>query len=160
MESSVGRIEARLKELGITLPSPAAPVANYVPFVRDGHLVTISGQLCLGLDGKLAPEHVGRLGGDVTPEAAKAAARLSAINVIAQLRAAIGDLDRVRRCIRLGGFIASDPDFTGQAPIMNGASDLMVEVFGDAGRHARSTIGVAALPLGASVEVEALFAVE
>ncbi|TDR94394.1 RidA family protein [Enterovirga rhinocerotis] len=156
----MGRIEARLTELGITLPSPAAPVANYVAFVRDGDLVTISGQLCLGADGKLAPEHVGRLGDGVSPDAAKAAARLCAINVIAQLRAAIGDLDRVRRCVRLGGFIASNPDFTGQAPIMNGASDLMVEVFGDAGRHARSTIGVAALPLGAAVEVEALFAVE
>ncbi|HMO28251.1 RidA family protein [Enterovirga sp.] len=156
----MGRIEARLKELGITLPSPAAPVANYVPFVSMGGLVTISGQLCLGRDGKIAPEHTGTLGAGVSPDAAKAAARLCAINLLAQLKAAAGDLDHVRRCIRLGGFIASSPDFTGQAPIMNGASDLMVEVFGDAGRHARSTIGVAALPLGACVEVEGLFALE
>lgn len=156
----VGRIEARLQELGITLPSPAAPVANYVPFVELDGLVTISGQICLSPDGKIAPQHSGIVGSTVSPELAKAAARLCAINLLAQLKAAAGDLGRVRRCIRLGGFIASTPDFTGQAAIMNGASDLMVEVFGDAGRHARSTIGVAALPLGACVEVEGLFALE
>ena len=156
----VGRIETRLQELGIALPSPAAPVANYVAFVSHGGLVTISGQLCLGPDGKLAPEHVGTLGAGIEPDVAKAAAKLCAINLIAQLRAAVGDLDKVVRCIRLGGFIASTGSFTGQAGVMNGASDLMVEVFGDAGRHARSTIGVAALPLGACVEVEGLFAFE
>lgn len=155
----MGKIESRLKELGITLPSPAAPVANYVPFVRSGNLVTISGQLCLGLDGKLDPRHLGRVGADVSPETAKEAARLCAINLLAQLRAAIGDLDKVTRCVRLGGFIASPPDFTGQAGVMNGASDLIVEALGDVGRHARSTIGVAALPLGAAVEVEGLFEV-
>ena len=155
-----GQIEAKLQELGISLPQPAAPVANYVPFVVAGGLVTISGQLCLGPDGKLGSAHVGRVSMDVTVEEAKVAARLCAINVIAQLKAAIGDLDRVSRCIRLGGFIASPPEFTGHAGVMNGASDLMVEVFGAKGRHARSTIGVIGLPLGASVEVEALFAVE
>ena len=155
-----GQVEAALKQLGITLPQPAAPVANYVPYVVAGRLVTISGQLCLGPDGKIGPEHVGRVTMDVTVEAAKDAARLSAINVIAQLKAAIGDLDRVTRCVRLGGFIASPPEFTGHAGVMNGASDLMVEVFGDKGRHARSTIGVAGLPLGASVEIEAMFEVE
>lgn len=155
----MGRIEARLKELGITLPSPAAPVANYVPSILSGSLLTISGQICLGPDGTIAPEHLGRVGAEVTPETAKAAARLCAVNVLAQARAAIGDLDGVRRCVRLGGFITSAPDFTGQAAVMNGASDLMVEVLGEAGRHARSTIGVAGLPLGASVEVEALFEV-
>jgi enamine deaminase RidA (YjgF/YER057c/UK114 family) len=155
-----GQIEAVLTELGIELPRPAAPVANYVPWVISGALVTISGQLCFGADGKLAPEHVGRVGLDVSPEIAKAAARLCAINVIAQLRAAVGDLDRVTRCVRLGGFIASPPEFTSHAQVMNGASDLMVSVFGDKGRHARSTIGVAGLPLGAAVEVEALFEVE
>ena len=155
-----GQIEATLEGLGITLPQPAAPVANYVPYVVSGRLVTISGQLPLGADGSLGSEHVGPVSIDVTAEAAKEAARLSAINVIAQLKAAIGDLDRVVRCVRLGGFIASPPDFTGHAGVMNGASDLMVEVFGDKGRHARSTIGVAGLPLGASVEVEALFEVE
>ena len=155
-----GQIETKLQALGITLPSPAAPVANYVAFVVAGGLVTISGQLCLGPDGKIGSEHVGRVTMDVTVEAAKDAARLCAINVIAQLKAAIGDLDRVSRCVRLGGFVASPPDFTGHAGVMNGASDLMVEVFGDKGRHARSTIGVAGLPLGALVEVEALFEVE
>ena len=155
-----GQIESKLQSLGIKLPQAAAPVANYVPFVLSGRLLVVSGQLCLGSDGKLAPEHVGRVTMDVTADAAKDAARLCAINVIAQVRAAIGDLDRVVRCVRLGGFIASPPDFTGHAGVMNGASDLMVEVFGDKGRHARSTIGVSGLPLGASVEVEGMFEVE
>lgn len=156
----MSKVEATLAELGIELPKPAAPVANYVPYVQSGNLVTISGQICLGPDGKIGATHLGRVGADVTPEDAKEGARLCAINVIAQLRAAIGNLDRVRRCVRLGGFIASTPEFTGQAGIMNGASDLMVQAFGDKGRHARSTIGVTALPLGAAVEVEALFEVE
>lgn len=156
----MGRTEDRLKALGITLPEPAAPVANYVPFVRSGAQVTISGQVCFGPDGKLAPAHTGRVGDEVTPEVAKEAARLCAINVLAQLKAAIGDLDRVLRCVRLGGFITSAPAFTGHAGVMNGASDLMVEVLGERGRHARTTIGVAGLPLGCAVEVEALFEVE
>ena len=155
----MGQVEARLKELGITLPSPAVPVANYVAYVRSGSLLTISGQICLGPDGKIAPEYLGRVGAEVSVETAKAAARLCAVNVLAQAKAALGELDGIRRCVRLGGFITSAPDFTGQAAVMNGASDLMVEVLGDAGRHARSTIGVAGLPLGASVEVEALFEV-
>ncbi len=152
-------IDAKLHELGITLPTPVGAVANYVPFVRSGNLVTISGQLCFGLDGQLAAEHKGHVGADVTEAAAKEAARLAAINLVAQLKAAIGDLDRVVRCVRLGGFISSAPDFTGQAAAMNGASDLIVAIFGEKGRHARSTIGVAALPLGAAVEVEGLFEV-
>jgi enamine deaminase RidA (YjgF/YER057c/UK114 family) len=153
-------IDAKLAELGITLPSPASPVANYVPVVRSGNLVVISGQICFGADGKLAEEHKGRVGAEVAPEIAIEAARLAAINVIAQLKAAIGDLDKAVRCVRLGGFISSTPEFTGQAGVMNGASDLMVAVFGDKGRHARSTIGVTALPMGAAVEVEAMFEVE
>ena len=155
-----GKVDATLKELGIELPQPAAPVANYVPYVVSGGLVTISGQLPLGLDGKLGSAHTGRVGTDVTPEAAKEAARLCAINVVAQLRAALGDLDRVKRCVRLGGFISSAAEFTAHAQVMNGASDLMVAVFADKGRHARSTIGVAGLPLGAAVEVEGLFEIE
>lgn len=155
----MGSIDARLAELGIALPQAAAPVANYVAFVRSGNLVTISGQICFGPDGKLGAAHVGTVGADVAPEVAKEAARLCAINVLAQLKAAIGDLDRTVRCVRLGGFITSAPGFTGQAAVMNGASDLMVEVFGERGRHARSTIGVAGLPMGAAVEVEALFEV-
>lgn len=155
-----GKVDATLKELGIELPQPAAPVANYVPYVVSGGLVTISGQLPLGRDGKLGSAHTGRVGTDVTPEAAKEAARLCAINLVAQLRAAIGDLDRVKRCVRLGGFISSPAEFTAHAQVMNGASDLMVAIFADKGRHARSTIGVAGLPLGAAVEVEGLFEIE
>ena len=153
-------VETTLQKLGITLPTPAAPVANYVPFVRTGNLVVISGQLCLGSDGKMAEAHTGKLGAEVSPEAGKEAARLCAINLLAQLRAAVGDLDRVTRCVRLGGFINATPTFAQLAPVMNGASDLMVAVFGDKGRHARSTIGVAELPLDAAVEVEGMFEVQ
>ena len=152
-------VDARLQELGITLPSPAAPVANYVPFVRTGNLVVISGQLCLGLDGKIADAHKGKLGAEVSLERGQEAAFLCAINVLAQLRAAVGDLDAVERCVRLGGFINAVPTFAQLAPVMNGASDLMVAVLGDKGRHARSTIGVAELPLDAAVEVEGMFEV-
>ena len=152
-------IEDRLQALGITLPTPAAPVANYVAAVLHGPLLTISGQLALGPDGTLAEAHRGKVGEAVPPEAAAEAARLCAINLLAQARAALGDLDRIERCIRLGGFVNTAPGFSLIAPIMNGASDLMVAVLGDAGRHARSTIGVAAVPLDSAVEVEALFAV-
>ena len=150
-------IADRLKTLGITLPTPVPPVANYVPFVITGNQLVVSGQICAGLDGKIAERHLGKLGGAVSPEAGKEAARFAAINVVAQVKAALGDLDRVTRCLRLGGFINSAPDFTPLPQVMNGASDLMVEVFGDKGRHARSTIGVANLPLDCAVEVEALF---
>ena len=152
-------IEARLSDLGITLPQAAAPVANYVAYVLGGGTLVISGQLALGADGKLDAAHRGKLGADVSGEAGRAAARNCAINVLAQAKAALGDLDRIERCIRLGGFINAAPDFIDLALIMNGASDLMVDVLGDRGRHARSTIGVASLPLGCAVEVEALFAV-
>jgi enamine deaminase RidA (YjgF/YER057c/UK114 family) len=156
----VSTVESTLKTMGIVLPSPAAPVANYVPFVRTGNLVIISGQLCLGTDGKLADAHKGKLGAEVSMEAGQEAARLCAVNLLAQLRAAIGDLDRVVRCVRLGGFINAIPTFAQLAPVMNGASDLMVAALGDKGRHARSTIGVAELPLDASVEVEGMFEVQ
>lgn len=149
--------EARLNELGVTLPSPAAPIANYVPFVTTGNLLLISGQICFGPDGKLAPEHKGKLGGTVSAETGGQAARLCAINVLAQAKAALGDLDRITRCVRLGGFINAMPDYAALPAIMNGASDLMVEVLGEKGRHARSTIGVAELPADAAVEVEAMF---
>ena len=155
----MGTIEARLAELGITLPRAAAPVANYVAFVLEHDTLVISGQLALGLDGKLDAAHKGKLGADVPGEAGKAAARHCAINVLAQAKAALGDLDRIGRCLRLGGFINAAPDFIDLALIMNGASDLMVEVLGDKGKHARSTIGVASLPLGCAVEVEALFTI-
>ena len=150
-----GKIDAKLAELGITLPSPTAPIANYVPYVVAGDLVVVSGQLPL-LDGKVA--YTGKLGASVSVEQGQAAARQCFINVLLQLRAACGgDLDRVRRVVRLGGFIACPPDFTQHATVMNGASDLAVAVFGDAGRHARTTIGVPCLPIDAAVEVEGLF---
>ena len=150
----------RLRDLGLELPRPAAPIANYVPFVVSDTMLIISGQLCLGPGGVLAPEHRGRLGADVTPEAGHGAARLCALHVLAQAAIAISGLERIRRLIRLGGFIAATPDFTALPAVMNGASDLMVAVLGEAGRHARTTIGVAALPLGAAVEVEAWFEID
>lgn len=149
-----GRIDQRLAELGITLPTPAAPIANYVPFVVTGNLVVISGQIPL-VDGKVA--FTGKVSEDITPERAKEAARACFVNLLAQLKAATGDLDRVKRVVRLGGFIAAPAAFTGHAGVMNGASDLAVEVFGDAGRHARTTIGVPSLPADAAVEVEGMF---
>lgn len=150
-----GRIAAKLAELGITLPTPATPVANYVPFVRTGDLVVISGQLPMQ-DGRLAL--TGKVGDTVTVEQGAAAARLAVINLIAQLKVACGgDLDRVQQVVRLGGFIAAPASFTQHAAVMNGASDVAVAVFGDAGRHARSTIGVPSLPLDAAVEVEGMF---
>ncbi|MGV6874883.1 RidA family protein [Pseudochelatococcus sp. B33] len=152
-------IDTRLAELGITLPTPATPVANYVSFVQSGSLLVISGQLPLGADGAIADQHKGKVGGEVSPEAAADAARLAAINVLAQAQAAVGDLSRIVRVVRLGGFINVAPGFTAVAPVMNGASDLVVAVLGDAGRHARSTVGVAELPLGAAVEVEAIIEV-
>lgn len=155
----MSKVEERLSAMGITLPTPAAPVANYVSFVRTGNLVVISGQICLGADGKIADAHKGKLGAEVSDEAGRDAARLCAINVLAQLKAAIGDLDKVVRCVRLGGFINATPTYGSVPQVMNGASDLMVEALGDAGRHARSTIGVAQLPIDAAVEVEAMFEV-
>jgi len=152
-----GTVEAKLRHLGITLPEPKAPMANYVPFVRSGALLTVSGQVCFGADGKLVAK--GQLGGGVSIEDGQKAARACAINLLAQVKAAIGDLDKVSRVIRLGGFINSAPGFTEGPKVMNGASDLMVEAFGDKGRHARSTVGVAALPADAAVEVEGLFEV-
>lgn len=147
--------ETRLSDLGLALPAPMAPVANYVPYAVTGNLVFVSGQLP-ARDGRIA--YVGTLGETVTPEQGVEAARLCLLNVLAQVKAACeGELGRVRRVVRLGGFIAAASSFTGHAVVMNGASDLAVAVFGEAGRHARSTIGVPSLPGGAAVEVEGLF---
>ncbi|VFU10882.1 RidA family protein [Methylocella tundrae] len=153
----MSKTEAKLKALGVSLPSPVAPVANYVPFVISGRLLVISGQLPFGMDGKIDPAHIGKIGANVTVEAGQAAARACVINVLAQARVALGDLDKITRCIRLGGFINAAPGFFNLPPVMNGASDLIVEVLGDPGRHARSTVGVAELPLQSAVEVEAMF---
>jgi len=153
----MSQVVERLAALGIVLPKPAAPVANYVGAQRSGALLFVSGQLPLGADGKLAPEHVGKLGHGSTVEVAAAAAQRSAINVLAQAQAAVGDLDRIVQVVRLGGFFAVDGRFDPLPQAMNGASDLMAAAFGERGRHARTTVGVAFLPLGAIVEVEALF---
>jgi len=152
-----GTVEKKLADLGITLPTPAAPVANYVPFVRTGNFMVVSGQLCFDAEGKLIA--TGQLGGGVSVENGQKAARACAINLLAQLKAALGDLDKIARVVRLGGYINSAPGFADGPKVMNGASDLMVAAFGDKGRHARTTIGVAALPLDAAVEVEASFEV-
>jgi enamine deaminase RidA (YjgF/YER057c/UK114 family) len=147
----------RLTALGLSLPKPAAPVANYVGAVKAGTLVVVSGQLPLGPDGKLAPAHIGKLKPGSPIDDAKAAARLAAINVLAQVQAVVGDLDKVTRVIRLGGFFSVEGGHEALPAAMNGASDLIAEAFGDKGRHARTTVGVAHLPLNAIAEVEALF---
>lgn len=154
MAKDIGR---RLAELGLELPDIAPAIANYVPVVRAGNLLFVSGQLPMR-EGNLA--YAGRVGETLGPEEGQAAARLCAVNLLAQVRAALdGDLDRVERVVRIGGFVASAPDFTGQPQVVNGASDLLVEVFGEAGRHARAAVGVNVLPLGAAVEIEAVVAV-
>ena len=152
-----GRIDARLAELGLTLPSAMPPMADYVPSVRSGTLVVVSGQVP-AQDGKIMV--TGLIGTDVTVEQGQDAAKLCFLNVLTHLRAACdGDLDRVTRVVRLGGFVSAPAGFTQHAQVMNGASDLAVAVFGDAGRHARSTIGVSGLPGNAAVEVEGMFEV-
>ncbi len=153
-----GTIEKKLAALGIALPSPRSPIANYVPFVLSGKLLTVSGQICFGADGKMVA--AGQLGGGVSVEDGQKAARACAINLLAQVKAALGDLDKVARVVRLGGFINSAPGFTDGPQVMNGASDLMVEVFGDKGRHARTTVGVSALPADAAIEVDGIFEVD
>ncbi len=152
-----GTVEQKLASQGITLPEPTSPVANYVPFVRSGNLLFVSGQVCFNAEGKLIAK--GKLGAGVTIEQGTAAARGCAINLLAQIKAALGDLDKVVRVVRLGGFINSAPDFFDGPKVLNGASDLMVEAFGDKGRHARTTVGVASLPADAAVEVEGVFEV-
>ncbi|MBV9862967.1 MAG: RidA family protein [Alphaproteobacteria bacterium] len=150
-----GSIEARLGELGIELPRPSAPIANYVPFAVSGKLVFIAGQICQWNGER---RFVGKLGGEVGIADGQQAARLCGLNILAHLRvAAGGNLDRVRRCLRLGGFVNCTADFTDMPQVVNGASDLMVEVFGDAGRHARAAVGSSSLPGGVAVEVEATF---
>ena len=145
--------EERLQELGVSLPAPAVPVAAYVPCVRTGSLVYVSGQVPV-LDGK--PSHLGHLGDNVDLEDGRAAARTCAVNVIAALKAELGQLSQVRRIVKVTGFVACTPEFTDAPKVINAASELFGEAFGDAGRHARAAVGVAALPLGVPVEVEAI----
>ncbi|MDJ0936361.1 MAG: RidA family protein [Kiloniellales bacterium] len=150
-----GAIDARLQELGIELPEAAAPAANYVPYVVSGNHVFVAGQITI-YNGEI--QYVGKLGRDYGVEEGEAAARLCALNIIAQVKAACGgDLDRVVRCVRLGGFVNSTADFTDQPEVINGASNLMVEVFGDKGKHSRAAVSAASLPRGVAVEVDAVF---
>ena len=150
-----GKIEKRLAELDIALPCPPAPVASYVPWVVTGNLVFVSGQVTLAADGL---KYVGVVGKDLSLEDGKAAARLCGINVLAQLKAAAGgDLDRVRRCVRLGVFVNAVSGFAHHPEVANGASDLIQDVFGEAGRHARAAVGAGSLPRNVAVEVEAVF---
>lgn len=145
--------DARIAQLGITLPDAPAPAANYVPYVQSGNLLFVSGQISAGPEGLIR----GRLGEDMDAAAGAAAARACGLALIAQARAALGSLDRIARVVKLTGFVNSTPDFTDQPEVVNGCSDLMVEVFGESGRHARAAVSAAALPRGVAVEVEAIF---
>ena len=149
--------EEKLRSMGLELQMPTPPTAMYVPAVKVGNLLFVSGQVCFDPHGKLIAK--GKLGAGVSVEQGNAAARGCAINLLAQIKAALGDLDKVVRVVRLGGFVNSAPDFLEGPKVLNGASDLMVAAFGDKGRHARTTVGVAALPADAAVEVEGIFEV-
>ncbi len=148
-----GKVEARLASLGLTLPQAPNPVANYVPSYLAGNFLFISGQISKGPDGSVIK---GRLGAELSLEQGQAAARASALAILAQTKAAIGDLDRIAQVVKLTGFVAATADFVDHPQVLNGASDLMVEVLGDNGRHTRAAVGVASLPLGCAVEVDAI----
>lgn len=149
-----GKIDARLAELGLTLPEPAAPVANYVPYVVTGNLVFISGQVSMLGDRRIT----GKVGTDISVEEGQEAARACALSILAHLKAACGgDLDRVVRCVKLGGFVNCTGEFGDMPKVINGASDLMVQIFGDAGRHARFAVGAPGLPFNFAVEIDAVF---
>jgi enamine deaminase RidA (YjgF/YER057c/UK114 family) len=152
-------IEERLIQNGITLPTPPSPVANYIPAKLVGKLLFISGQLCLD-NGTLRESHIGKIGQNISIDEAVTAAKLCGINVLAQAKSILGDLNRIKSCVKLGGYINVAEGFTALPPIMNGASDLIVSILGEAGKHTRTTVGVAELPMGAAVEVEAIFEVE
>lgn len=157
LEAMTARIDEHLADLGIVLPKVATPEGSYVPYVVTSGLVFVSGQITV-LDGEI--KYRGRVGADLSVEAGYAAARLCGLNLLAQVRAACGDeLDRVRRVVKLGGFVRCDPDFTDHPKVINGASDLMMEVFGETGRHARFAVGAPSLPLGVAVEVDGIFEV-
>lgn len=145
--------EARLEEMGITLPEPMAAVANYAPFVISGDQLFVSGQVSVGEDGLVK----GRLGENMSLEEGQAAARLCGLNLLAQCKAALGDLSRIKRVVKLGGFVNAHPDFVQIPHVINGCSDLMVDVFGETGRHARSAVASPVLPLGVAVEVDGIF---
>ena len=149
-------IETRLAELGLTLPDAPAPAANYVPYVRSGNLLHVSGQISQNADGLIK----GKIGAELSVEEGAAAAQRCALSLLAQVKAACdGDLGRLKRVVKLTGFVNSTPDFTDQPKVINGASDLMVELLGDIGRHARSAVSAGALPLGVAVEIDGVFEV-
>lgn len=150
-------VNARLEALGLALPAAPAPVANYVPYLVAGDLLFISGQISKAPDGSLV---TGRLGADITVAQGQAAARYCALNILAQANAALGNLDRIAQVVRLTGYVASTADAVDQPAVVNGASDLMVEVLGDAGRHTRAAVGVAALPAGCAVEIDAIIRIK
>jgi enamine deaminase RidA (YjgF/YER057c/UK114 family) len=152
-----GKVEARLQSLGIVLPAAPNPVANYVPSCLAGNVLFISGQISRAADGTVTK---GRLGTDLTVEQGRAAARLSALNVLAQVKAAVGELDRIVQLVKLTGFVSAAPEFADHPQVVNGASDLMVEVLGDKGRHTRAAVGVSSLPMGCAVEVDAILLIE
>jgi enamine deaminase RidA (YjgF/YER057c/UK114 family) len=156
----MSQVAKRLEELGVKLPQAAAPVANYVPSTRAGSLLFVSGQLPFGPDGRIAQAHIGKLGPESTTAIASEAARLCAINLLAQAQAAVGGLDRISRVVRLGGFFNVEASFDPLSQAMNGASDLVAAAFGERGRHARTAVGVAHLPFNALVEIEGTFEVE
>lgn len=151
-------VTERLQGMGIKLPAPAVPVASYVPYVITGNTLFISGQLPMNADGQMIKGHLGK---EVNLEEGAEAARLCAINILAQAKAALGgDLERITRCVKLGGFVACLPEFTDHPKVINGASDLIVGALAEAGKHARFAVGVASLPLGAAVEVDAVFEIK
>jgi len=151
-----GQVEARLQEKGIIIPTPGPVAGSYVPTAQSGSLLFVSGQVPLGANGL---EYQGKLGAEISIEEGQAAARLCALNVLAQVKAALGDLDRVAACVKIGGFVNATPDFHEHPRVINGASDLMAEVFGEAGKHARFAVGAPSLPFNVAVEVEAIFEV-
>jgi len=151
-------IEERLKELGIELPPAPTPAANYIPFSREGNILFIAGQVPLGPDGKL--QFLGKVGRDLDVETGYQSARLCALNGLAQIKAALGSLDKVKKILRVGGFVNCTDEFTNQPEVINGASDLLVEVFGEKGKHARAAVGTNALPRGVATEVEFVVAVD
>jgi len=151
-------IEAKLKAMGHDLPPAPNPAANYVPFVREGNLLFIAGQIPWGADGKL--HHVGKVGREIDEASAYQAARMCGLNALAQAKQALGSLDLIRRVVRVGGFVNAAEDFTGHPKVINGVSDLLGELFGEQGRHARASVGCSSLPLGAAVEVDMILAVK
>ena len=148
-----GHAEQKLNDMGITLPTPPAPAANYVPFTIAGNILTISGQITMGSDGL---EYVGKLGDTMEVEEGAKAAQLCAVNILAQAKAALGDLDRIKQVVKIQGFVNSTPDFTDHALVVNGASNFLGEVLGEAGKHARAAVGMSSLPFGVAVEVDAV----